>query len=371
MNTLNATIGALPVYESGIEEKILKLFPAAEAAEEANMEMEAETSAIVRRFLSAEQFSSPIRYKDLADKFTESTISSEPRSMSIYLESLETKVVKHSTNTGSPRFIGHMTSQLPGFVGPLAKLIAAINQNMVKAETAKAATPHERQAIAMIHRLVFGASESFYREHIQNIESTLGVISSGGTLANLHALCCAGNKALASHSRSGGVEVDGMASILQERGFQDAVIIGSALMHYSLEKAAGLMGLGTRNLVRVPVDGFNRVDCRLMRAAVERARANRQAVIALVGVAGTTDTGAIDLLHEIADLAEEFGIHFHVDAAWGGPTLFSRRHQHKLKGIDRADSVIFDGHKQLYLPVGVGISIFKDPTMARMVEKQA
>ncbi|MGH9570777.1 MAG: pyridoxal-dependent decarboxylase, partial [Candidatus Angelobacter sp.] len=98
-------------------------------------------------------------------------------------------------------------------------------------------------------------------------------------------------------------------------------------------------------MVRVPVDQFNRVDCRLMRESIENARMKKQAIIALIGVAGTTDTGAIDPLTEIADLAQEFGIHFHVDAAWGGPTAFSRRYRHKLNGINRADSVIVDGHK--------------------------
>lgn len=371
MNLAESTIAAAPAQDVCIEEKILELFPVGEAAVKAEVEMEASIAGVIRAFYGAARFSSEIPYKSLAASFTDSAIPSEPQSMMEYLSALRLNVIEHSTRTGSPRFIGHMTSQLPGFVAPLAKLIAVMNQNLVKAETAKAATPFERQAIAMIHRLIFECAETFYQEHIQDISSTLGVISSGGTLANLHALWCARNKILAAMPGSSGVEVDGVASALQGHGLEGAVIVGSELMHYSLEKAAGLMGLGTRNLVRVPVDQRNRVDCARMRSAIESARARNNAVIALIGIAGTTDTGAVDPLNELAELAQEFGIHFHVDAAWGGPTLFSRRHRHKLKGIERADSVIVDGHKQLYLPVGVGISIFKDPDAARVVEKQA
>ena len=75
--------------------------------------------------------------------------------------------------------------------------------------------------------------------------------------------------------------------------------------------------------------------------------------MAICGVAGTTETGNVDPLDAMADIAREFGAHFHVDAAWGGPTLFSRTYKHLLRGIEKADSVTFDAHKQLYVPMGV------------------
>jgi len=73
----------------------------------------------------------------------------------------------------------------------------------------------------------------------------------------------------------------------------------------------------------------------------------------------------------MADIAREFGAHFHVDAAWGGPTLFSRTYRHLLRGIEKADSVTFDAHKQLYVPMGVGLVVFKDPSLASAVEHHA
>jgi glutamate decarboxylase len=91
----------------------------------------------------------------------------------------------------------------------------------------------------------------------------------------------------------------------------------------------------------------------------------------VVGVAGSTDAGAIDPLAEQAAVAHAAKVHFHVDAAWGGPLLFSEEHRGRLAGIERADSVTIDGHKQLYLPLGLGLLLLRDPHAARVIEKQA
>jgi glutamate decarboxylase len=93
--------------------------------------------------------------------------------------------------------------------------------------------------------------------------------------------------------------------------------------------------------------------------------------LCLVGIAGTTETGNIDPLDELADLAQELGCHYHVDAAWGGATLALRHLQGLLKGIERADSVTIDAHKQLYVPMGAGMVLFKDPTALAAIEHHA
>lgn len=158
---------------------------------------------------------------------------------------------------------------------------------------------------------------------------------------------------------------------LRHYGREGAVVVGSAMMHYSFEKAAELLGIGTQGLIKVPVDARQRVDLDALRQTLDECRARRLHVIALVGVAGTTDAGSVDPLAELARIAAAEGVHFHVDAAWGGPVLFSRRHGARLAGIERADSVTIDAHKQLYLPVGMGLVMFRDPTLARVVEKYA
>lgn len=348
-----------------MQEIIARLFSPGRDGLEGEAAMDGQVEAMIAGFLTANETSSQLAYNVLASSFTDTAIPGEPADIERFLQGLGSRLVAHSTHTGSPRFIGHMTSMLPFFVRPIAKLAVAMNQNVVKAETAKAATPFERQAIAMLHRLVFNSSSEFYDHHVQQTRSTLGAITSGGTLANFHALWCARNRGL------GSVETEGLTTALAANGYNGAVIIGSALMHYSLEKAAGLLGLGTKNLIKVPVDRCCRVDCTAMRRAVEQALTADKAVIALIAVAGSTDTGAVDSISEIGALAREFGIHFHVDAAWGGPVLFSARHRHKLTGLEQADTVTIDGHKQLYTPIGVGVVLFRDPALAKATEKQA
>ncbi len=142
-------------------------------------------------------------------------------------------------------------------------------------------------------------------------------------------------------------------------------------MHYSFAKAADLTGVGEDNLVRVRVDDHDRVDPRALRRAVRRCQRSGRLVVAVVGVAGSTNSGAVDPLAEVADVAAEAGCHFHVDAAWGGPALFSRRQRHRLAGIGRADTVTLDGHKQLHLPVGAGFLLFRDVALARHFEHVA
>jgi len=327
--------------------------------------------ALVRRFLEGEGVGSGVDEETLARGFRSTEIPAEPVAVAEYLELLERGVVAHATRTASPRYIGHMTSALPRFVLPLARLVAALNQNVVKLETSRSLSPFERQTLAMMHRLVYGFPPRFYDEHAQAVESTLGVATSGGTLANLTALWCARNGRLGPADGFAGAEREGMAAALRHHGYGRAVVVGSALMHYSFDKAADLLGIGAGNLVRVPVDRRQRVDVDALRRTVERCQAEGSLVLAVVGVAGSTDAGSIDPLEPVADVARDAGVHLHVDAAWGGALLFSRRHRALLAGIERADTVTIDPHKQMYTPVGTGLLFFRDPGLARAVEKHA
>ncbi len=317
---------------------------------------------------------SPCRKADpeeLARRFAHSQIPTDGISADSYIRYLFEEVVPHSARIHDPRFVGHMTSALPVFLGPLGRLMTALNQNVVKLETSDAFVYQERQAIGMLHRLVFGRVQSFYDAHVQLAESTLGTIASGGTLANVSALWCTRNRRLGPKPGFAGIHQAGMSDALRAYGFRRAVVIGSSLMHYSLEKAVDLLGIGRLGLIRVPATERGSVDLSLLEQTLRRSAADGDLILALVGVAGTTETGAVDPLSEMARLAAAYGCHFHVDAAWGGPVLFSGKHRHRLEGIDRADSVTIDGHKQLYLPMGIGISLFRDPEAARSIETSA
>jgi glutamate decarboxylase len=125
-----------------------------------------------------------------------------------------------------------------------------------------------------------------------------------------------------------------------------------------------VLGIGNRNVVPVPVDAGQRLDITTLEGTIRAFKRDEPEtrILAVVGIAGTTETGTIDPLDAMADICRREGIHFHVDAAWGGPTLLSEAHRHLLTGIERADSVTIDGHKQFYMPMSCGMVYFKDPT---------
>jgi glutamate decarboxylase len=141
--------------------------------------------------------------------------------------------------------------------------------------------------------------------------------------------------------------------------------------HYSFGKAADLLGIGRDAIIAIPTDRDNRIDIDRLLETCDRLRQQRIRILSLVGIAGTTETGNVDPLERLADIAGQEGCHFHVDAAWGGPTLFSEAHKSLLKGIERADSVTIDAHKQLYVPMGAGMVLFKNPCSLTSIEHHA
>jgi glutamate/tyrosine decarboxylase-like PLP-dependent enzyme len=131
---------------------------------------------------------SSITLPDLSRIFDQTAIPESPQLIKDVLSEIKTKVIAHSVKVGSPYYIGHMTSAIPYFMILLEMIIAALNQNQVKIETAKASSFVERELVAWFHRLVFSRSEGFYQKHIQNPRVALGNITSDGTLSNLTAL---------------------------------------------------------------------------------------------------------------------------------------------------------------------------------------
>jgi len=304
-----------------------------------------------------------ISLKELAARFTSSEIAAVPvkKLADVIADIIET-IAPQAVNVSSPYFIGHMTSAIPFFMVHLNTIVTALNQNPVKLETSKVVSVYERQVLSKMHRLVFGFDEGFYREHVQKPESTLGSFVEDGTLANLSALWVARNRLFPPSPGKGGAERDGLAAAMQDRGIRQVKILVSELGHYSIRKAAGVLGLGSGAVVPIAVDRENRVDLQALKETLEDFKRNpRTAVLAVVGIAGTTETGSVDPLYDMAELCSAHGIHFHVDAAWGGPVLLSAQYAGLLEGIQRADSVTIDGHKQFYLPMSSGMVLFRDP----------
>jgi glutamate decarboxylase len=303
--------------------------------------------------------------------FSQSRIPEDPTYVSDYTEFLKEKLVSQSVHTASPGFIGHMTSALPYFMLPLSRILTALNQNLVKVETSRAFTPMERQVLAMIHRLIYNGSDDFYSQWIQNSNYSLGAFCSGGTIANVTALWAARNRLCGPSGDFKGISRVGLLKALQHLDCQGLAVLVSRRGHYSLGKAADLLGIGRDNLITVDTDDNNRIDMNRLREHCTRLRGEGIRPLSLIGIAGTTETGNIDPLESLADLAVELDCHFHVDAAWGGPTLFSDTYRGLLRGIERADSVTIDAHKQLYVPMGAGMVLFKDPATLTSIEHHA
>ncbi len=301
--------------------------------------------------------------KDLSEAFTSTIISDNPeKKLADVITCLIKEIAPHAVNVASPYFVGHMTSAIPFFMVHLKTIVAALNQNVVKLETSKVLSVIEKQVIAKIHRLIFDKNQEFYDKNVQNTETTLGTFVEGGTTANLTALWVARNKRFAPKKGFSGIETEGLAAAYRAYGIDRCVVLASRLGHYSLRKSAGVLGIGNRNVIPIEIDDKNKIDLNRLRQALAEFESDpRTCIIAVVGIAGATETGTVDPLEDLADICRKHKIHFHVDAAWGGPTLFSKQYKHLLKGIDRADSVTIDGHKQFYMPMSCGMLYLNDP----------
>ncbi|GAM08598.1 glutamate decarboxylase-like protein 1 [Geobacter sp. OR-1] len=352
-------------------ENLYRIFTVPEAPDSTLGAIDQAIAADVTGFLQTHIVAIERDLEAIEADFASAVIPEEPTYVSEYTEFVKENLVAHSVHTAAPGFVGHMTSAIPYFMLPLARLMTALNQNLVKVETSKAFTPMERQVLAMLHHLVYRRDPDFYPPWIHNSQHALGAFCSGGTIANVTALWVARNRLFAPSVDFDGIAQEGLFRALQHRGVDGIAVLVSERGHYSFGKAADLLGLGRDNLIKVQTDAHNRIDLRLLREEVRRLQDRNILPLALVGIAGTTETGNVDPLEALADFAAELGCHFHVDAAWGGPTLFSDRFRSLLSGIERADSVTIDAHKQLYVPMGAGMVVFKDPTALSAIEHHA
>jgi len=311
-------------------------------------------------------FTEEISLKNLADRFTDSLISQNPeKKLADVITDLIEDIAPHAVNVASPYFVGHMTSAIPFFMVHLKTIVAALNQNVVKIETSKVVSAVEKQVLAKVHRMIYGKDDAFYNEHIQNTKTTLGCFTENGTLSNLTALWIARNTRFSPKNGFDGVEKEGLLAAHQAYGIKRSVILVSKRGHYSLNKAGGVLGIGNRNIVAIDVDEKNRIDLTALKNTIKELTKSPQktVILAVVGIAGTTETGSVDPLLKLGEICAENSIHFHVDAAWGGPTLMSEKYRDLLSGIELADSVTIDGHKQFYMPMSCGMVYFKDPTI--------
>lgn len=317
-------------------------------------------------FQEKEGLHKKITLPELAQIFNQISIPEAPHLIRDVLQEIKDKITVHSVKVGSPYYIGHMTSAIPYFMILLEIIIAALNQNQVKIETAKASSFVERELIAWIHRMIFNRSEKFYRENIQNPRIALGNVTSDGTMSNLTALMVAREKAFPADKNFPGIRKSGVGKALDYYGYSRMVVLVSRRGHYSIRKSVNLLGLGEENIIDIPVDNCNRIDTKALKRKINNIKEDdlkkgkKTKIMAVIGIAGTTETGNIDNLRELSDISREEGAYFHVDAAWGGSALIVNEYRSLFRGIERADSVSVDAHKLLYCPMAMGIIVFRN-----------
>lgn len=352
-------------------ESLYRIFTVPEAPDSTLGKIDQSISQNLTGFLQEHIVASERDLSEIERDFSDPHIPENPTFVSDQIQFILDKLVAQSVHISSPSFVGHMASALPYFMLPLSRIMTALNQNLVKVETSKAFTPLERQVIGMIHHLIYTEDDAFYEYWMHDREHAIGSFGSGGTIANLTALWAARNNVLRPDGNFAGLAEDGLVAGMQHYGYRGMAILVSERGHYSLRKAADILGIGRKSLIPIETDANNKVRADLLAKKCDELQSNGIKVMAIIGVAGASETGHIDPLDALADVAQERKIHFHVDSAWGGPTLFSDKYRPLMKGIERADSVTLDAHKQLYVPMGAGVCVFRKPETLSSVEHHA
>lgn len=235
------------------------------------------------------------------------------------------KVIENSIHVHSPRYIGHqVTATLPTAI-LATTLEAALNNSGAIYEMG--------MVINCLEKIV----TNWFSRHLGYAEDSYGIITSGGTIANLTALLTA--RAMKAPD-----------DVWHNGSSQALAVMVSEQAHYCIDRAAKVMGLGEKGVIKVPTDAQFSMRIDLLESLLAKAKVDKLHVFAIIGSAGTTSTGAYDDLTQIANFAEAHNIWFHVDGAHGGAAVLSQKHKHLTQGIEKADSVVADFHKMLLIP---------------------
>jgi glutamate/tyrosine decarboxylase-like PLP-dependent enzyme/LmbE family N-acetylglucosaminyl deacetylase len=254
-------------------------------------------------------------------------------------------LARGSLYNGHPRFFGYITGA-PAPLGILGDLLAsAVNPNVGGWTLSPAATEIESQTVRWLAELVGLPADAD------------GLLTSGGNMANLTAFWAA--------RTAHGADLDVREAGVAAAGPGAWCVYVSEETHTWVEKAADLSGMGTDAVRWIPTDEDRRMDVAELRRAVVRDRERGRRPFLVVGTAGTTATGAVDPLSDLADLCREEGLWFHVDGAYGGVAAGVPGAPADLEGMARADSVVIDPHKWLYAPLEAGCVLVRRPGTLR------
>lgn len=251
------------------------------------------------------------------------------------------RIMAKSTALLHPRCMAHQVPPpLPS--AALAELVSAVlNNGMAIYEMGPSAVPIELAVV------------DWMRRQLGFDDGAGGVLTSGGSLGNLTAL-------LAMRQAEAGFDAWHEGT----RNGPPLAVITSTDAHYSIARTLAIMGWGEGGAIAAPVDSQHHLTAAAAEAALLGARSRGYRVVGIIAAAGSTATGAFDPLDDLADLAHQHQLWLHVDAAHGGGLAMSPKYRPKLRGIARADSVVWDAHKLLMMPALVTGVLFKHASHA-------
>jgi aromatic-L-amino-acid decarboxylase len=246
----------------------------------------------------------------------------------------------NSTFNGHPRFLAYITSSATP-IGALADLLAAaVNPNVGGYHLSPMASAIEGQTVRWIADLIGYPA------------GCGGLLVSGGNMANFGGF-------LAARRAKAGWDIRALG--MRDPAAKQLTVYVSGDTHTWIEKAADLFGLGTEAIRWIPMDHAQRLDTKLLRQQIKKDLAAGNRPFLVVGTAGTTETGAVDPLVEIAAICKEYDLWFHVDGAYGAFAAALPDASEDMQAIKLADSVALDPHKWLYTPLEAGCTLVKDP----------
>jgi aromatic-L-amino-acid decarboxylase len=276
----------------------------------------------------------------LADRWRSEEWLDEGVGLDELLGELEDHILPFPLGNGHPRFHAWVNSP-PDRLGLMVDMLAS---------AANPSCAGGNQAALHLERLVI----RWLAELVGLPATSGGLLVSGGSLATLTALAAARQTHAPFDART-----EGLASRVP------LTVYAGKEAHSCVTKAVELLGLGRQNLHRVDSTTGRRLDPDLLDRELSAAAGRNEHPIAVVASAGTTSTGAIDPLDEIADVCARHRVWMHVDGAYGAPAILSERFRRQLAGLSRADSLALDPHKWLYVPVDAGALLVRDPERLR------
>ena len=270
------------------------------------------------------------------------------------------EVLRHSRQNGHPRMFGYVASPAAPAGAYAALLASALNSNVTSWRSAPSATTLERTVVRWLAEMIGYAGAGLN-------ETCGGLLTSGGSMANLNALFVAhrsrARELLKNDGDSEGARNPSRAGLWGAGA--PMTLYASDQVHLSIPKAADVLGLGRDNLRVVPSDSDFKIDVRALLQMLDADAARGLRPFCVVASAGTVSTGAVDPLAELARVARERSLWFHVDGAYGALAASAATKRALFEGLEEADSVSLDPHKWLYTPLDCGCLLYREPARAR------